>query len=54
MLSRAELVDEFLSAGLDLRRGRLLGPGLRPLATLDFAGVDCAYDFQLQPPAVAD
>lgn len=50
MLSRAELVDEFLSAGLDLRRGRLLGPGLRPLATLDFAGVGCAYDFQCSLP----
>jgi len=49
-LERAGLIEPFLRAGVRIRRIQLLGPGLREIASDDFAEAGCAYGFQCSLP----
>ena len=49
-LERAGLIEPFLSAGVRIRHIQLLGPGLREIASDDFAEAGCAYGFQCSLP----
>lgn len=46
MLERAGLINHFLRAGVRIRHIQLLGPGLREIASVHFAGTGCTYEFQ--------
>jgi 2-polyprenyl-6-methoxyphenol hydroxylase-like FAD-dependent oxidoreductase len=50
MLERGGLIEPFLRAGVHIRRIQLLGPGLREIATENFAGAGCRYEFQCSLP----
>lgn len=50
MLERAGLIEPFLHAGVHIRRIQLLGPGLQEIATENFAGAGCKYEFQCSLP----
>jgi 2-polyprenyl-6-methoxyphenol hydroxylase-like FAD-dependent oxidoreductase len=50
VLDRAGLIDAFLRAAVRIRHIRLVGPGLRELATEHFADGGGAYGFQLSLP----
>ena len=49
-LERAALIEPFLNAGVRIRHIQLLGPGLREIASDDFAEAGCAYGFQCSLP----
>jgi 2-polyprenyl-6-methoxyphenol hydroxylase-like FAD-dependent oxidoreductase len=49
-LERAGLIEPFLRAGVRIKRIQLLGPGLREIASDDFAEAGCAYGFQCSLP----
>ena len=50
IIDRAGLIEPFLSAGVRIRQVRLLGPGLREIAAVKFAGIGCKYEFQCSLP----
>lgn len=50
MLERGGLIEPFLDAGVRIRRIQLLGPGQREIATEEFAGAGCRYEFQCSLP----
>ncbi len=50
ILDRAGVVDRFLDAGVHIREVELLGPGLKPIALAEFAGLGCKYEFQCSQP----
>src|SRR5882724_766401 len=50
MLDRSGLIEPFLGAGVCIRRIQVLGPRLHQLASADFAGTGCAYEFQCSLP----
>ena len=50
MIERAGLIEPFLHAGVHIRRIQLLGPGLREIATENFAGAGCKYEFECSLP----
>ena len=50
IIDRAGLIELFLSAGVRIRQVRLLGPGLREIAAVKFAGIGCKYEFQCSLP----
>ena len=50
IIDRAGLIEPFLRAGVRIRQVRLLGPGLREIAAVRFAGIGCKYEFQCSLP----
>ena len=46
----AGLIEPFLRAGVRIRQLQLLGPGLREIAAVKFAGIGCKYEFQCSLP----
>jgi len=50
IIDRAGLVEPFLRAGVRIKQVRLLGPGLREIAAVKFAGIGCKYEFQCSLP----
>jgi 2-polyprenyl-6-methoxyphenol hydroxylase-like FAD-dependent oxidoreductase len=50
MLERAGLADAFLRAGVRIRQIQLLGPGLREIASEQFADAGSAYEYQCSLP----
>jgi 2-polyprenyl-6-methoxyphenol hydroxylase-like FAD-dependent oxidoreductase len=50
IIDRAGLIEAFLRAGVRIRRVQLLGPGQREIATANFAGIGCKYEFQCSLP----
>jgi 2-polyprenyl-6-methoxyphenol hydroxylase-like FAD-dependent oxidoreductase len=50
MLERGGLVEPFLDAGARIRRIQLLGPGQQEIATEEFTGAGCRYEFQCSLP----
>jgi 2-polyprenyl-6-methoxyphenol hydroxylase-like FAD-dependent oxidoreductase len=50
MLERGGLIEPFLDAGVRIRRIQLLGPGQQEIATEEFAGAGCRYEFQCSLP----
>jgi 2-polyprenyl-6-methoxyphenol hydroxylase-like FAD-dependent oxidoreductase len=49
-IDRAGLIEPFLRAGVHIRQVRMLGPGLREIASTKFAGIGCKYEFQCSLP----
>ncbi|PWT87636.1 MAG: hypothetical protein C5B56_10060, partial [Proteobacteria bacterium] len=49
-IDRAGLIEPFLRAGVRIRQVQLLGPGLREIATANFKGIGCKYEFQCSLP----
>src|SRR5271155_1338542 len=50
IIDRAGLIEPFISAGLHIKHSQLMGPGARQIASADFAGVGCRYEFQCSQP----
>src|SRR5262249_21717931 len=50
ILARAGVIDDFLRAGVRLRRTRIFGPGRRLLGEIPCASADCAYPFLCSLP----
>jgi 6-methylpretetramide 4-monooxygenase / 4-hydroxy-6-methylpretetramide 12a-monooxygenase len=49
-IDRAGLIEPFLRAGVRIRQVRMLGSGLREIASTKFAGIGCKYEFQCSLP----
>jgi 2-polyprenyl-6-methoxyphenol hydroxylase-like FAD-dependent oxidoreductase len=49
-IDRAGLIEPFLRAGVRIKQVRMLGPGLREIASTQFAGIGCKYEFQCSLP----
>ncbi|HEX9168920.1 MAG TPA: FAD-dependent monooxygenase [Roseiarcus sp.] len=50
IVNRAGLIEPFLKGGVHIKHSELMGPGMRPIATADFGGVGCRYEFQCSQP----
>jgi 2-polyprenyl-6-methoxyphenol hydroxylase-like FAD-dependent oxidoreductase len=50
IVDRAGLIEPFLSAGVHVKHTQVMGPGMRPIATADFGGLGCRYEFQCSQP----
>jgi len=50
IIDRAGLIEPFLGAGVHIKHTQLLGPGMRQIASADFAGLGGAYEFQCSQP----
>jgi 2-polyprenyl-6-methoxyphenol hydroxylase-like FAD-dependent oxidoreductase len=50
IIDRGGLIEPFLNAGVRIKRLQLLGPGLREIATANFADLGCKYEFQCSLP----
>lgn len=50
IIDRAGLIEPFLSASVRIKQIQLLGPGLQEIATTNFGGLGCRYDFQCSLP----
>ena len=50
IIDRAGLIEPFISGGVHIKHSQLLGPGMRPIISADFAGLGCRYEFQCSQP----
>lgn len=50
ILDRAGLIEPFLQAAVHIRQIKLLGPGLKEIASTKLAGIGCKYEFQCSLP----
>lgn len=50
IIDRAGLIEPFLGAGIHIKHTQLLGPGMREIASADFAGLGGRYEFQCSQP----
>jgi 2-polyprenyl-6-methoxyphenol hydroxylase-like FAD-dependent oxidoreductase len=50
IVDRAGLIEPFLSAGVHVKHTQVMGPGMRSIATADFGGLGCRYEFQCSQP----
>ena len=50
IIARAGLIEPFLRSGVHIRQVKLLGPGLREIATAKFSGIGSKYEFQCSLP----
>jgi 2-polyprenyl-6-methoxyphenol hydroxylase-like FAD-dependent oxidoreductase len=50
IIDRAGLIEPFIRAGVHIKHSQLLGPGMRQIASADFGGIGCRYEFQCSQP----
>jgi 2-polyprenyl-6-methoxyphenol hydroxylase-like FAD-dependent oxidoreductase len=50
IIDRSGLIEPFVTGGVHIKHAQILGPGLRQIASADFAGVGSQYEFQCSQP----
>ena len=50
IIDRAGLIEPVVSGGVHIKHAQIVGPGMRPIASANFAGVGCRYEFQCSQP----
>jgi 6-methylpretetramide 4-monooxygenase / 4-hydroxy-6-methylpretetramide 12a-monooxygenase len=50
IIDRAGMIEPFINAGVHTRHTQVMGPGMRQIASADFAGLGSRYEFQCCQP----
>ena len=50
IIDRAGLIEPFMSGGVHIKHAQIIAPGMRQIASANFAGVGSRYEFQCSQP----